>query len=190
VKVFLQKGLFVLRYRYHSLILGYFRKFLFSLVGMRVGQGTLLPKVYISWPHQIQIGNSCQLEHNIYLKYDGVWKRGPSIIINDRVFIGSGCEFNIRKGLIIGSDCLIASGCRFIDHDHGMRLGQLMGPQPGQEKEIKIGRDVWLGCNVVVLKGVEIGDGAVVAAGAVVTHSILSNEIWAGVPAKKLGERK
>jgi acetyltransferase-like isoleucine patch superfamily enzyme len=41
----------------------------------------------------------------------------------------------------------------------------------------------------VVLKGIEIGDGAIVAAGAVVTKSILPREIWAGIPARKIGQR-
>ena len=49
---------------------------------------------------------------------------------------------------------------------------------------------VWIGANAVILKGVEIGRGAVVAAGAVVTKNIPPNEIWGGVPAKKIGERK
>jgi acetyltransferase-like isoleucine patch superfamily enzyme len=56
----------------------------------------------------------------------------------------------------------------------------------GIEKEIVIGSNVWIGCNVVVLKGVGIGNSAVVAAGAVVTKSIPPYEIWGGVPAKKL----
>jgi acetyltransferase-like isoleucine patch superfamily enzyme len=50
--------------------------------------------------------------------------------------------------------------------------------------------DVWLGCHVVVLMGVKIGRGAVVAAGAIVNKNIPSYEIWGGVPAKKIGERK
>jgi len=54
---------------------------------------------------------------------------------------------------------------------------------------VVIGRDVWIGCHVVVLPGVTIGDHAVVAAGAVVTKSIPSGEMWGGVPAKKIGER-
>jgi acetyltransferase-like isoleucine patch superfamily enzyme len=64
-----------------------------------------------------------------------------------------------------------------------------MRTQPSTQQAIKLGSDVWLGCNVVVLKGVEIGDGAIIAAGAVVTKSILPNEIWAGVPARKIGQR-
>jgi acetyltransferase-like isoleucine patch superfamily enzyme len=49
---------------------------------------------------------------------------------------------------------------------------------------IVIGGDVWLGANVIVLKGVTIGTGAIVAAGAVVNRSIAENQIWGGVPAK------
>ena len=62
--------------------------------------------------------------------------------------------------------------------------------QIGKEMPIIIGRDVWIGCNVVVLKGSNIGNGAIVAAGSVVTKSISENEVWAGVPARKIGERK
>ena len=115
---------------------------------------------------------------------------GPAIVLKDRVFIGLGCEFNIDHGVKIGSDSLIASGCRFVDHDHGMKIGVPMREQKSWGKSITIGDDVWLGCNVVVLSGVSIGDGAIVAAGAVVTKSILPMEIWGGVPAKKIGDRK
>jgi acetyltransferase-like isoleucine patch superfamily enzyme len=156
---------------------------------MRVGSKTRLPKMMVTWPHQISIGNNCRMEDGIFIKFDGIWKPGPSICFGNHVFIGSGTEFNIRIGLSVGNDTLIASGCRFVDHDHGISLGALMRKQEGPESPIKIGSDVWLGCNVVVLKGVTIGDGAIVAAGAVITKSIGENEIWAGVPARKIGNR-
>ena len=54
---------------------------------------------------------------------------------------------------------------------------------------IVIGRDVWIGCHVTILPGVTIGDKAVIGAGAVVTGAVPGGEIWAGVPAKKIGER-
>jgi acetyltransferase-like isoleucine patch superfamily enzyme len=101
-----------------------------------------------------------------------------------------GCEFNIDHRIQIGNDCLIASGCRFVDHNHGMNLGNVMREQKSSGSAITLGDDVWLGCNVVVLSGVHIGNGAIVAAGAVVTKSILPYEIWGGVPAKKIGDRK
>jgi len=186
----IQQGFFVIRFRYLPKLSGRLRKIWYGLQGMKVGNATHLPSLFVTWPHQVAIGNSCILEELISFKFDGIRKPGPNIRIADHVFIGSGCEFNIRLGIDIGRDSLIASGCRFVDHDHGIEPGVLMRNQHGPEKAIILGSNVWLGCNVIVLKGVEIGDGAVVAAGAVVTKSILPGEIWGGVPAKKIGERK
>ena len=161
-------------------------------LGMQIGEGTLLPSTRVTWPHQVSLGTGCTLEHDIYFKYDGIWAPGPSIIVRERVFIGFGCEFNVRRRVEIGSDCLIASGCKFIDHDHGtLRGGVPMREQTdGAEAEIVLEDDVWLGVNVIVLKGVRIGRGAIVAASAVVTTDVPSHEIWGGIPARKIGERK
>jgi acetyltransferase-like isoleucine patch superfamily enzyme len=70
-----------------------------------------------------------------------------------------------------------------------MLKGDLMRHQPSNEAEVIIGNDVWIGANSILLKGVKISDGAVVGAGSVVTRSIPSYEIWAGIPAKKISER-
>jgi acetyltransferase-like isoleucine patch superfamily enzyme len=186
----LQQGGFVLRFRYAPKFSGFFRRRWLSLLGMKIGSGTQLPRLTITWPHQVSIGRNCILEKDIYFKYDGTWQQGPAIRIQDDVFIGTGCEFNIRESIDIGKGALIASGCRFVDHDHGIAIGQPMRMQEGPQQAIVIGEDVWIGANAVVLKGITIGPGAIIAASAVVTKSILSNEIWAGVPAKKIGQRK
>lgn len=184
-----QQSAFILRFRYKAKLLSFIRQKWYSLLGMSIGKETVLPELTITWPHQVSIGDKCLLEPYTYFKFDGIWREGPAIRIRNNVFIGTGCEFNIRKSIDIGDDSLIASGCRFIDHDHGHIPGKLMRLQEGAEKEIIIENDVWLGVNVTVLKGVKIGTGAIVAAGAVVTKDILANEIWAGVPARKIGER-
>jgi acetyltransferase-like isoleucine patch superfamily enzyme len=160
-------------------------------LGMQINPGTLLPTIHVTWPHQVSLGAHCHLEHDIYFKFDGTWAPGPSIVIGDRVFIGFGCEFNARKRIQLGADCLVASGCKFIDHDHGTSARDLpMNQQTGGvEEEIVLENDVWLGANVIVLKGVRIGRGAIIAAGAVVTKSVAPFEIWGGVPARQLGER-
>lgn len=162
-----------------------------GLLGMDVGEGTLLPKIYVTWPHQVSLGAYCTVEHGAYFKYDGIWAPGPRLVIGDHVFVGAGCEFNFRRGITIGSHCLIASGCYFIDHDHqSVRRDVPMGTQSdGPEAPITLENDVWIGAHAVLLKGVTIGQGAIVAAGAVVRHSIPPYEIWGGVPAKKIGER-
>ena len=186
---FFQKALFSVRFRILRNFNSLLRKLWFALQGMHIGKGTSLTWVHVTWPHKVKLGNNCKLEHGIYFKFDGYWKKGFSIIIGNNVFIGCGCEFNIRQEITVGDDCLIGSGCRFIDHDHGIKPGILMREQEGTERPIAIGSDVWLGVNVIVLKGVEIGAGAIVAAGAIVTKSIPAYEIWGGVPAKKMGVR-
>ena len=178
----------VFRFR-HCNCLARLRTSWLKFCGVKVGKQTLFPCLTITWPHQLQIGNHCSLEPDIFFKFDGIWCPGPSIVIGDNVFIGRGCEFNIKKSIHVGNDSLIGSGTKFIDHDHGIQLGQLMRKQSGPEAAIVIGADVWIGGNVIVLKGVTIGDGAIVGAGAVVTKPVGSLEIWAGIPAKKIGIR-
>lgn len=186
---FIQQSLFILRIRYFKKISSFFRKKIFQMQGMKVASGVSIPKLYTTWPHQVSLGINCILEHHIYFKYDGIWNKGPSILIGDHAFIGSGCEFNVNGHITIGNYAMIASGCKFIDHDHDTALATVMNEQRSITQPIIIEEYVWLGCNVVVLKGVKIGRGAVVAAGAVVTKSIPENEIWGGVPAKFIGKR-
>jgi len=160
-------------------------------LGLRCGPDTLLSLMHVSWPHQVKIGARCILEHDIHFKFDGIYKPGPTIIIGDDSFIGAGCEFNVRAGVAIGSHALIASGCKFIDHDHAFaaRNTPMKQQADGFEKAIMLEEDVWLGANVIVLKGVTIGRGAIIAAGSVLTKPVGAFEIWAGVPARKIGDR-
>lgn len=172
-------------------MMAFVRTVRWRLLGMRIGDGTLLPRIFVTWPHQVSLGSNCTLERGIYFKFDGIWQPGPSLVIGDSVFIGTGCEFNFRRKIDIGSYCLIGSGSRFIDHDHGTARREVpMATQTGGgEAPIVLEEDVWLGANVIVLKGVRIARGAIVAAGAVVTTDVPAFEIWGGVPARKLGER-
>lgn len=167
------------------------RKLFWKCLGMKIGRGSYLPRsIKVTWPHQVKLGSNCRLEHSIYFHYDGIYSECSSICIGNNVFIGNNTEFNITDKITIGDNCLLAAGCRFVDHDHGIDKGNLIREQKAPKEEIILEEDVWLGCNVVVLKGVKIGKGAVVAAGAIVNKNIPSYEIWGGVPAKKIGERK
>lgn len=180
----------IFRFRYHFALRPLLRKLWWQAQGAQFGVGTSVSKLSMTWPHQVSVGARCALEEDIFFKYDGYWQPGPSIVVRDRVFLGRGCEFNIRRRIEIGRDSLIASGCKFIDHDHEMQTGDVpMNRQPCPEAAITLEEDVWLGVNVVVLKGVTIGRGAVVGAGAVVTKSVPAYEIWAGIPARKIGQR-
>ena len=187
---FIQQSLYILRHRCIKRTSNFLNNIWLVINGMKIGKGTRLSKCNVTWPHQVSIGNYCTIENNIFFKYDGIWKVGPSIIIKDNVFVGNNCEFNITTKLTIENDCLIASGCKFIDHNHNFSsVTKLIRKQVSTNKPIHIGPNVWLGYNVVVLMGVEIGEGAVVAAGSIVVKSIPSFEIWGGVPAKKIKNR-
>lgn len=92
--------------------------------------------------------------------------------------------------LKIGSDCLIGAYTYITTANHQFKdRNQLIRKQGVYGSDITIGNGVWIGAHVVVLPGTEIGDGAIVGAGAVVNRSIPAYEIWAGVPAKKIGQR-
>ncbi|MDQ1085594.1 DapH/DapD/GlmU-related protein [Siphonobacter sp. SORGH_AS_1065] len=167
----------------------YFYHLGYKLMGMKIGRRNVLPIIYANHYNQISIGDTCKIEPNCVFKYEGVLSNVPSINILNEVFIGRNCEFNITDGITIGSYSLIASGCKFIDHDHGFDPNSLIKNQSCYQEAILIGEDVWIGCNVIVLKGVHINNGAIIGAGSVVTRSVPSYEIWAGVPAKKIGTR-
>jgi len=165
------------------------RTWLLRAAGMRVGEGTWLPKIHVTWPHQVSLGRRCRLEHGVYFHFDGVWKPGPSIVVGDRCFLGAGCEFNARLRIEVGNQCLIAAGSRFVDHDHDLSGVGPLPPRSGLSAPIVLHDRAWIGANAVILKGVEIGEGAVIAAGAVVTKSVPPNEIHGGIPARRIGER-
>ncbi len=158
--------------------------------GAHFGRGTRVPRLLVTRPHQVRVGAGCTLEDDIYFKCDGTWRPGPpAIVIGDEAFIGRACEFNVVVGVTVEPLARLASGCKLVDHDHAvMPAGAPMGPA-GREGPITIGRDAWLGANVLVLRGVTVGAGAIVAAGAVVTRPVPADEIWAGVPARKVGRR-
>lgn len=185
----LQQIFFRLRERAGTLLASPLRKLWWRAQGLAIGR-TTLPRCSFSWPHKVRIGDDCRLEEDIAFRHDGIWSAGTSIMIGDRVFLGRGVEFNVCERVSIGADALIGAGCKFIDHDHGYAdPGVPMAMQPCPSAAIAVEEDAWLGANVIVLKGVRIGRGAIVAAGAVVTRSVPPGEIWGGVPAKKIGAR-
>jgi acetyltransferase-like isoleucine patch superfamily enzyme len=184
------KVIFRIRERISTICFASLRKLYWRLQGMQIGKNTVLPHIAVTWPHQVSIGNDCILEPHIQFKFDGIWKPGPHIVVGNRVFIGNNCEFNIREHLLIGEHCLIASGVKFIDHDHGLEPGELIGPQVGTSAPIILEDDVWIGANAVILQGVILGTGSVVAAGAVVRKSVAPYDIVGGVPARRLKSRK
>jgi acetyltransferase-like isoleucine patch superfamily enzyme len=85
--------------------------------------------------------------------------------------------------------CGIGPNCYITDHDHGLDLAFAPLQQPMVSSPTKIGDRVWVGANVTILKGVNIGNDAVIGAGSVVTKDIPEKAIAVGNPAKVIKYR-
>ena len=105
-------------------------------------------------------------------------------------------EFNnIRPSgakIEIGDGCLISQYVSLIGSNHGISRSSTIQQQPWNlsKSGIKIGRDVWIAAHVVVLPGVTVGDGAILAAGAVVSKDVPEYAIAGGIPARIIGYRE
>ncbi len=120
---------------------------------------------------------------------------GASVSIGDDSYLAS-CAVFAAKEISIGKRVLISSGCRISDHDgHPVdRIPRTTFTTEGAEP-VHIEDDVWLGCDVMILKGVTIGRGSVIGAKSLVTNDIPPNVLAAGNPARiirelRFGERQ
>lgn len=159
------------------------------LNGAKIGAGTVLGKLDIPLPEQVEIGNKCLLEDFVRLRAGGPWKQAE-IHVGDNTFIGHATQINVGNKFWIGNNCMVAPLCVFSDAHHVFEdINLPIKDQPCIYNSIIVEDDVWIGSGVVILGGVTIGKGAVVAAGAVVNKSVPPFEIWGGVPAKKIKSR-
>ena len=106
---------------------------------------------------------------------------GKNIHVGKNAFINSGCRFQDQGGIFIGDGVLIGHNVVLatLNHDIDPQKRSDMFPAP-----IRIGNNVWIGAQATVLPGVTIDDGAIIAAGAVVSRDVPANVIVGGVPAK------
>jgi acetyltransferase-like isoleucine patch superfamily enzyme len=142
----------------------------------------------------LEIGEGCIIEGSIVSERGGV-----SISIGRNTYIGSSVLASATR-IEVGDDILISAGCSLLDHNsHAIGWSKRKEDVKDwhQDKKnwtnvivepIKIGNKSWIGLNVIVLKGVEIGEGAVVGAGSVVTKSVPPWTVVAGNPAKAIRE--
>jgi len=109
-----------------------------------------------------------------------------NITIGNDTIIGDHCFLDGRAPLKIGNHVGIASQVLIYNDEHDINspdYGNSFGP-------VEIGDYVFIGPRAIILPNIKIGKGAVVAAGAIVTKDIPDFEIWGGVPAKKISDRK
>lgn len=114
------------------------------------------------------------------------------IRIGRHVYVGRYSNLTTGGGyIVIGDNVLIAHMVSLVASGHGIARNSLIrGQSRPEKKNVEIGSDAWIGAAAIVLPGVRVADGAVVGAGAVVTHDVPAYAIVAGNPARVIGERK
>ncbi|MBK1645076.1 hypothetical protein CKO25_10510 [Thiocapsa imhoffii] len=135
----------------------------------------------ISRPKALEAGGRVVLEAQVVFKLVG---NGAGVSLAEHVFIGRGTLFDLSGPLFIGEGTMLAPNCFVTDHNHGTSASVPMWRQSPLHAPVRIGADCWLGARAIVLPGVTIGDGAIVAAGAVVTADVAPSSIVCGVPAR------
>lgn len=128
----------------------------------------------------LNMGPHCRLGRDVFLDTN----EAGSITLGSHVRINAGSVLVSHAAISIGDDCLIGEYVSIRDANHGTQAGHPMRLQPHVSAPITIGRNVWVGRGSVILKGVSIGDGAVVAANSVVTRSVAAGTLVGGVPAR------
>jgi len=171
-----------------AVVAGRLRALLLTLRGANIGSKvTLGARCRFTKPWCVILGTRTFAEEDVYFK---AVAEDALIDVGSFVFIGRGSEFDVMESVSVGDHTQIAPGCFVTDHNHGTDADRRIDQQACITKPVIIGRDVWLGTKVTVLAGVTIGDGAVVAAHAVVTRDVPPMAIVGGVPAKMITERE
>lgn len=119
--------------------------------------------------------------------YPGCFLGGNNIKIDEGTFINYRCFFDNNGAIEIGKNCWIGMEVMLCTSSHEIgKSEQRAGKEVGLP--IKLGQGCWIGTRATILPGVTIGDGCIIAAGAVVTKDCDPNGLYAGVPAKRMKE--
>ena len=113
------------------------------------------------------------------------------IRIGAKTVLGQECTLSAYQSISIGRECIIADRTMMIDFDH--HIGDVERPireQGISKHDVRVGHNVWIGYGACVLRGVEVGDNAVIGTSAVVTRDVPEDAIVGGAPARLLRMRE
>ena len=120
------------------------------------------------------IGKKSTFRRNFHIMIEGDGK----VNIGSNVFFNNGCSLSSIKLIEIDDNTIFGENVLIYDHNHKFRKSDSSIKEQGYSlEEVKIGKNCWIGSNVVILKGVHIGDNSVIGAGCVVKDNIPENTI-------------
>jgi len=163
----LRLGWFKLRFRGRLQVDGI--AFICPGVKFEIGKGAKLVLGRWSW-----VGNGCKIR-----VHEG------EVRIGAKTVIGQECTFSVFQHVSIGRECIVADRAMFIDFDHGVvEVDRPIRMQGIYKRDVRIGHNCWIGYGAAVLRGVTIGDNAILGTYTVVTKDIPANAVAVGQPAK------
>ncbi len=111
--------------------------------------------------------------------------------IGQKTVMGQECTISAYQRVRIGEQCVIADRAMFIDFDHGVvEVERPIRLQGIYKRDVEVGSNVWIGYGACILRGVRVGDNAVVGTNSVVTKDVPANAVVGGVPARVLRMRE
>jgi len=116
--------------------------------------------------------------------------RPNTVSVGDGVFIGKDCHLAVCE-LAIGNYVMFAPRVAVIggDHDYSVVGVPISNTGRGEQLKVVIEDDVWVGYGSIIMQGVKLGEGCIIAAGSVVTKEVPPYTIWGGAPARQLRTR-
>lgn len=139
----------------------------------------------------IEIGENFSIGRNSIIECTGVISElGEKLTIGNNVGIAANAFISMRGYITIGDDCIFGPNVKIHAENHIFEdLNIPIRLQGAARKGIEIGSDCWVGSGVTILDGVKIGQGCIIAAGAVVNKDIPDYSIAGGVPARVIKSR-
>jgi acetyltransferase-like isoleucine patch superfamily enzyme len=111
--------------------------------------------------------------------------------IGAKTVLGQECTISAYQRVRIGEQCVIADRAMFIDFDHGVvEVERPIRLQGIYKRDVEVGSNVWIGYGACILRGVRVGDNAIVGTNTVVTKDVPANAVVAGVPARVVRMRE
>lgn len=142
---------------------------------------------FVVGPTVIHIGDDVRFFGKVDI-FSGRVLDNPTLILKDRVELGHGVVFVVNKEIVIEEDVHISSGARFMDTDSHPRDADAraadLGPPEEEIRPILVRRYAWIGTNCFILKGVTIGEGAIIGVNSVVVSDIPAYAVALGNPAR------
>ena len=163
-------------FEYVELFCGIIKLMIFKVLYKKRINFKGIPKINKSFMFMIKkksnlsIGREFRARNNLAVRI----VESGKIKIGNKCFFNDGCSINCQKSIVFGDKVICGPNVMFFDHDHDYKnnIDEFV------KKEIKIGNNVWIGANSIILKGVTIGDNSVIAANSVVNCDVSENVVF------------